>query len=66
MLLQVQEADAMLHEIDSKVVRPFEDHLVALKAQIMKPHIKYDKQTIAQMSTLIKTAELFLSTAKVI
>ena len=61
---QIREADLVLQELNAKVVEPFEEHLVALKAQIMKPHIKYDKVTILQINKLIKTAELFLETAK--
>ena len=63
---QIKDAEFMLHELDTKVMGPFKEHLVALKAQILKPHLKYDNKTIAQISTLVKTAELFLQTAQVL
>ena len=63
---EIKNAEFMLHELDTKVMGPFKEHLVALKAQIMKPHLKYDNQTIAEISTLVRTAELFLQTAQVL
>merc|ERR1719430_2525881 len=61
---EIKDADLMLRELDAKVMKPFEDHLLALKDQMMKPHKKYDNETKAQIGALIQTAELFLETAQ--
>ena len=48
-----------------QVLKPFEEHLSALRAQIMKPHVAYDEETLREISNIIKTSELFLKTAQV-
>ena len=48
-----------------QVLKPFEEHLSALRAQIMKPHVAYDEETLHEISNIIKTSELFLKTAQV-
>lgn len=47
-------------------MKPFEEHLTALKAELMKPHEKYDEETILEISNLILTSEIFLKTAQVL
>ena len=54
---------SLLHLL--QVLKPFEEHLSALRAQIMKPHIAYDEETLHEISNIIKTSELFLKTAQV-
>jgi len=61
---ELSDANFMLRELDSKVIKPFEEHLIALKTQMLRPHPKYDNETILQISTLIHTAEAFLETAE--
>ena len=47
-------------------MKPFEEHLTALRAELMKPHEKYDEETILEISNLILTSEIFLKTAQVL
>ena len=48
-----------------QVLKPFEEHLSVLRAQIIKPHVAYDEETLREISNIIKTSELFLKTAQV-
>ena len=76
---ELDNAGFMIHELEEKVVsqahfppnlldqvmKPFDEHLTALRAQIMKPHVKYDQETLLEISNLIRTSEVFLKTAQV-
>ena len=46
-------------------MKPFDEHLTALRAQIMKPHVQYNEETLLEISNLIRTSEVFLKTAQV-
>ena len=48
-----------------QVMKPFDEHLTALRAQIMKPHVQYNEETLLEISNLIRTSEVFLKTAQV-
>jgi len=59
----IDDVNLQLHEVD-EVMKPFEDYLIILKARIQNPHPAYDKETLMQINTLIKTAETFLHAAQ--
>jgi len=59
----IEDVNLQLHEVD-EVMKPFEDYLIILKAQIQNPHPTYDKETLMQINALIKTAETFLHSAQ--
>jgi len=61
---ELDNAGFMIHELEEKVMKPFDEHLTALRAQIMKPHVKYNQETLLEISNLIRTSELFLKTAR--
>ena len=46
-------------------MKPFDEHLTALRDQILKPHVKYNEETLLEISNLIRTSEIFLKTAQV-
>ena len=48
-----------------QVMKPFDEHLTALRDQILKPHVKYNEETLLEISNLIRTSEIFLKTAQV-
>ena len=49
-----------------QVMKPFDEHLTALRAELMKPHVKYNEETLLEISNLIRTSEMFLKTAQVL
>merc|ERR1719187_1583530 len=61
---ELDNAEFVIQELGEKVLKPFEEHLSALRAQIMKPHVAYDEETLREISNIIKTSELFLKTAQ--
>merc|ERR1719447_1866561 len=61
---ELDNAEFVIQELGQKVLKPFEEHLSALRAQIMKPHVAYDEETLREISNIIKTSELFLKTAQ--
>merc|ERR1719462_356493 len=61
---ELDNAEFVIQELGEKVLKPFEEHLLALRAQIMKPHVAYDEETLREISNIIKTSELFLKTAQ--
>merc|ERR1719290_710040 len=61
---ELDNAEFVIQELGEKVLKPFEEHLSALRAQIMKPHVAYDEETLREISNIIKTSELFLRTAQ--
>ena len=48
-----------------QVMKPFDEHLTALRDQILKPHVQYNEETLIEISNLIRTSEIFLKTAQV-
>ena len=48
-----------------QVMKPFDEHLTALRDQILKPHVQYNEETLLEISNLIRTSEIFLKTAQV-
>jgi len=61
---ELDNANFLIQELEEQVMKPFEEHLTALKAELMKPHEKYDEETILEISNLILTSEIFLKTAQ--
>jgi len=61
---ELGNAGFLIHELEEKVMKPFDEHLTALRAQIMKPHVKYNEATLLEISNLIRTSEIFLKTAQ--
>merc|ERR1719447_1402430 len=61
---ELDNAEFVIQELGQKVLKPFEEHLSALRAQIMKPHVAFDEETLREISNIIKTSELFLKTAQ--
>ena len=47
-------------------MKPFDEHLTALRAELLKPHVKYNEETLLEISNLIRTSEMFLKTAQVL
>jgi len=61
---KLDNAGFLIHELEEQVMKPFDEHLTALRAELMKPHVKYNEETLLEISNLIRTSEMFLKTAQ--
>jgi len=61
---KLDNADFLIHELEEQVMKPFDEHLTALRAELLKPHVKYNEETLMEISNLIRTSEIFLKTAQ--
>merc|ERR550519_2123710 len=61
---ELLEVDAMLKNLNTRVVLPYEQELKALKTQILKLNHTFDNKTIAEISAVVENAEMFLETSR--
>ena len=60
------QVEQVLINLLEQVMKPFDEHLTALRAELLKPHVKYNEETLLEISNLIRTSEIFLKTAQVL